>query len=368
MKIRPRRFFFFATRAMFALSMMCCGAQPQEKNTATLPNCSSATAIAPKTPVAKVNASVITAEQLDKAAEEHLAQAKEEYQEEIYKIKTQELEILIVERLIEVRAKREGLSPDQLLQREIKARIVEPSDEKIKEVYDATAEKFGGNFPEFEEVESTIKEAVMKQLEENAQKDFIDELMATAEVKILLAPAIPDARDVPTDGPSKGSPNAPVTIVEFADFECPFCGNAQATVDRILETYGGDVRYIYRDFPMPFHRFAAKAAEAAHCAGEQGKYWQMHALLYEHADALSVSDLKTYATDLELDPKQFNSCLDSSKTAPQIKKSLRLIEKLGIRGSPTFFINGRKLSGAQPFERFKEIIDIELKAARRPAK
>jgi protein-disulfide isomerase len=308
--------------------------------------------------MAKVNGQVITAKELEAATKDELAQAATKYQEEIYEIQKQALEIIIVERLVENRAKSESITPDQLLHREVKARITRPSEEEIKEVYDATADKFGGDFPEFEEVEATIREAVQGQLEDNAQAEYFDELIANAKVEILLPPVLPDARDIPTEGPSKGNPNAPVTIVEFADFECPFCVNAQATVDRILKTYGDDIRYIFRDFPMPFHRFAQKAAEAAHCAGKQGKYWEMHAVLFQNSDALTIADLKGYAQEMTLDSEQFNTCLDTSITA----------RKLEIRGSPTFFINGRQISGAQPFERFKEIIDSELKTASQPAK
>jgi len=367
-RIYPYRFLYLFTLLMLAVSIISCGGQQPVKNNSTLPTCSREVLFRPEAPMAKVNDQVITAKELEEVIADDLAQAATKYQEEIREIRKQALEIMIVERLVEARATRESITPDELLQREIQARIAKPSEEEIKEVYDATAEKFGGNFPAFEEVEATIREAVQRQLEESAQTEYFDELMATAKIDILLPPVIPDAREVPTKGPSKGNPNAPVTIVEFADFECPFCSRAQATVDRILETYGDDIRYIFRDFPMPFHSFAQKAAEAAHCAGEQGKYWEMHALLFENSDALAVADLKTYATQIDLDSEQFNTCLDASSTAPLVKESLALVKKLGIRGSPTFFINGRQISGAQPFERFKEVIDSELKAASQQAK
>ncbi len=348
--------------------IVSCGGQQSLKKNATVTNCSQVKRFKPEEPMAKVDGQVITAKELEEATEGDLAQAETKYREKVYEIRKEALDIMIVERLVEAKAKLESISPDQLLQRELKTRIVDPSEEEIKQVYYATAERFGGDFPEFEEVEATIREAVQKQLEDKAQIEYFDELMANANIEILLPPVMPDARDIPTEGPSKGNPNAPVTIVEFADFECPFCTNAQTTIDRILETYGDNIRYVFRDFPMPFHRFAEKAAEAAHCAGEQGKYWEMHAVLFENSDALTIADLKTYATEIGLDAERFNTCLDTSSTAPLVKKSLALIKKLGIRGSPTFFINGRQISGAQPYERFKEIIDMELRAASRSDK
>ncbi len=163
----------------------------------------------------------------------------------------------------------------------------------------------------------------------------------------------------------RGEKDAPVTMVEFSDYECPFCGQAQATVVQIMESYPGKVRLVFKDFPLSFHRFAAKAAEATHCAADQGKFWEMHEMLFENSYALREMDLKAYAADLGLDAGRFDACLDSSEKAPVVEGAKTLAAKLGLSGAPSFFINGRLVTGAQPFEVFEEIIDDELRKAGR---
>ncbi|MFA6296813.1 MAG: prolipoprotein diacylglyceryl transferase [Patescibacteria group bacterium] len=169
--------------------------------------------------------------------------------------------------------------------------------------------------------------------------------------------------DVSTDDdPIKGDKNAKITIVEFSDFECPFCEKAEPTLKKILDTYSGKVKLVYRDFPLAMHKDAQKAAEASQCANDQGKYWEYHDKLYANQKALTVADLKKYAGDLKLDTVKFNQCLDSNKFADEVKKDLADGEAVGVDGTPAFFINGRKIVGAQPFEAFKQIIDEELKS------
>ncbi len=167
------------------------------------------------------------------------------------------------------------------------------------------------------------------------------------------------------DDAVKGDPNAKVTIVEFSDFQCPFCGRFfRDTLPSIEKEYvaTGKVKMVFRDFPLSFHENAQKAAEAAECAHEQGKFWEMHDKLYNNQQALAVSDLKKYAADLKLDTTKFNSCLDSSKYKQETQNDEADGQKYGVSGTPAFFINGRKLVGAQPFSAFKSIIDAELAA------
>jgi len=162
------------------------------------------------------------------------------------------------------------------------------------------------------------------------------------------------------DDPVKGPSDAKVTIVEFSEFQCPFCARVQPTVNQILEEYGDDVRIVYRDFPLSFHQYAQKAAEAAECADDQGKFWEYHDKLFENQQALDTSNLKQYAKDLGLDSAQFDSCLDSGKYELEVKKDFQDGQSYGVSGTPTFFINGIKVVGAQPFSTFKQVIDSEL--------
>lgn len=165
---------------------------------------------------------------------------------------------------------------------------------------------------------------------------------------------------------SKGEKDAPVTIVEFSDYQCPYCKRyIDETYPQIWEEYGSQIYYIFRDYPLPFHPHAQKTAEAARCAGDQGKYWEMHDLLFSERDQWAEkeeidADLANYAARLGLNKSEFNECLSSGKYAQAVKDDMALGEKMGVSGTPTFFINGQKLVGAQPFEAFRVIIDAEL--------
>jgi protein-disulfide isomerase len=168
------------------------------------------------------------------------------------------------------------------------------------------------------------------------------------------------------DDPVKGSPNAKVTIVEFSDFQCPFCQRFfLQTLPKIEEKYikTGKVRFVYRDFPLNFHQYAQKAAEAAECADEQGKFWDYHDILFQKQSewaAAGESKFKEYAQQLGLDMQKFNQCLDSGKYANEVQKDYNDGLKYGVSGTPTFFINGREVIGAQPYSVFEQIIEQEL--------
>ena len=169
--------------------------------------------------------------------------------------------------------------------------------------------------------------------------------------------------DLIDDDTVKGEANAPVTIIEWSDFECPFCARFYSqTLGQIEEKYikTGKVRLVYRDFPLGFHANAQKAAEAAECAGEQGKFWEMHDQLFEKGVKGGVSGFKQYAADIKLDTSKFNSCLDSGKMASETAKDMQDGQAVGITGTPGFIINGQLISGAQPFSVFQQIIEAEL--------
>ncbi len=170
------------------------------------------------------------------------------------------------------------------------------------------------------------------------------------------------------DDAIKGDSNALVTIIEFSDYECPFCGRYfQQTYPQIIREYvdSGKVKIVFRDFPLSFHENAQKAGEAAECAGEEGNeaYWKMHDKLFENQDKLDIDSLKQYAKDIGLNSNNFNKCLDSGKMASEIQKDFKDGQDAGVSGTPAFFINGIPLTGAQPFEAFKKIIDTELEKA-----
>lgn len=166
------------------------------------------------------------------------------------------------------------------------------------------------------------------------------------------------------DDAFKGDPNAPVTIIEFSDFECPFCASFHRnTLPQIEEKYinTGKVKLVYRDFPFSFHPNAQKAAEAAECAADQGKFWEMHDIIFENQKAIDIDNLKQYAVSIEINNVLFNDCLDSNRYSEEVKKDFSDGSDAGVTGTPTFFINGERLVGAQPFEIFTEVIERKLR-------
>ncbi len=162
------------------------------------------------------------------------------------------------------------------------------------------------------------------------------------------------------DDPSIGPDNAPITVIEFSDYQCPYCERAEPTVKQILSKYKDKVKFVYRDFPLGFHPYAQKAAEASECADEQKKFWEYHDILFKNQNALDIESLKKYAKELKLDESKFNKCLDSGKYASETQKDFEDGQKAGVSGTPTFFINGIKVVGAQPYNVFEQAIEQEL--------
>ena len=172
-----------------------------------------------------------------------------------------------------------------------------------------------------------------------------------------------DMAELSDDDPFKGDENAPVTIVEWSDFECPFCSRFYSqTLSQIEEKYinTGKVKLVYRDFPLSFHQNAQKAAEASECADDQGMFWEMHDKIFENQGSMSADNFKVWALELGLDATEFNTCLDSGKHASETQKDMADGSAAGIRGTPGFIINGQLLSGAQPFASFEAAIEAAL--------
>ncbi len=161
--------------------------------------------------------------------------------------------------------------------------------------------------------------------------------------------------------PARGPEDAKVTMVEFVDFECPFCGRyARDTLPQLRREYGDRIRYVSRQFPLDIHPHAAAAARAAVCADEQGRYWQLHDMLFAHQEALAKSDLAGYARELGLDMGRYATCLRAPATQAHVERDLADGRRYGVTGTPAFFINGRLISGAQPYPQFKAQLDAAL--------
>ena len=312
----------------------------------------------PNATVAKLGAQTITEGELAKETRSQVARAEIEHAQKVYEIRQQALEGLIDKRLIEAKAKAEGLTTEKLLEREVTSKVPEPADAELHAMYDNAKAQGGGRpLPPFDEIKPQIVKYAKDSKTAQLRKALIDKLRADAKVQVMLAPA---RLNVDLVGESKGPADAPITIVEFSDFQCPFCSRAEETVKKVLDQYKGKIRLFYRDYPLPFHNNAQKASEAALCAADQHKYWEMHEKLFASQSELAVPQLKQHAKGLGLDAAKFDKCLDSGEKTKVVEESKKAGDELGVNGTPHFFINGRSLSGAQPIEEFKKLIDSEL--------
>jgi protein-disulfide isomerase len=192
-----------------------------------------------------------------------------------------------------------------------------------------------------------------------ARTTYLSKLREGAKVSFLLTPV--RANISMKDTPVRGLADAPVQIVEFADYECPYCQQIQPVVDKVLADYKGKVSFAFKDFPLPNHAHAQKAAEAAHCAQAQGKYWEFHDLLFSTRQ-FEVPQLRDTAQALKLNVGAFNKCLDSSEQADLVKKQFDESQLLGLPGTPAFFVNGRLINpnGTVSYDTLHQLIEEEL--------
>lgn len=315
----------------------------------------------PSTVVAVVGDRTITLGELDEHAAAELHSARSEYRKKLYEVRHDALQEMIIRELLEKEAKRRGLKDaDALIDQAVDQATPPPTDEEIAAFW-AQAQKdprMAG--AKFEVLKPRMVEFLHQQKKREAFGKLVDSLRSAAGVKMLLRR---DRVQVEAKGPATGKADAPVTIVEFSDFQCPFCSRAESTLQQIRTIYGDKVRVVYRNFPLPFHEHARKAAEAAACAADQGKFWEMHDRLFANQKSLGVEDLKAHARAIQgIDGAAFDACLDGGTKAALVEADIAAGKALGVSGTPAFFINGIELSGAQPLDAFKEIIDQELAA------
>ncbi len=273
----------------------------------------------------------------------------------------QGLNKVVADKLVELEAAKRGVSTEELIAQEVESKITAPTDADVDAFYEARKDQI--NQPK-EQVASRIQEFLRQQKGQETFAGWIETLKGQYGVRTYLEPL---RIEVAHEGfPSKGSADAPVTIVEFSDFECPYCSRVNPTLERVTAEYGDQVRLVFRQFPLnSIHPNAQKAAEASLCAHEQDRFWEMHDTMFKEQRALGVEQLKQKAARLGLDTETFNGCLDSGKYAAQVAADLEAGSEAGVSGTPAMFVNGRFLNGAQPFEAIAEIIDDELSRVER---
>jgi len=266
------------------------------------------------------------------------------------------LEQVVAMKLIEMAANERGMSVEDL-EAEIATKAnAEPTEAEINAFYEERKDRI--RQPK-EQVVDQIKAYLKQQQGQSARTAYVDELRGKYSVETFLEPL---RMQVAAVGPAKGPESAPVTIVEFSDFECPFCSRVNPTLDDVMKNYGDKVRIVFRQFPLPMHSNAKKAGEASLCADDQGKFWEMHDALFADQKALGIDALKAKAVNLSLDASVFDECLDSGKYAQQVETDLEEGAAAGVTGTPAMFVNGRFISGAVPYDQLSAVIDEELAA------
>ncbi len=357
------RTFFGLSALTFALTLSACGGGESTTSTPARTEAAPAAARAgggggggsALGVVARIGSKEITWEELNSKVASQLVRL----QVQAYEMRKKALDEMIDSELMEAEAAKRGISLEELTKAEVTDKLVEPTDEEAKAYFDKNPPR---GQVDFERIKPRVKAFMQRNQEQELRAAFVATLRETAGVEVMMEPLRFDV-DRGEGNPTYGDwDNAPIQIVEFSEFQCPYCSRVNPTMDQVKETYGDKVAITFRDFPLPMHKEAGKASEAGHCATDQGKFWEMHDLMFENQRGLQVDKLKGYAVEVGLDATAFNECLDSGKYADRVEANKAAGEKVGVSGTPAFFINGQFLNGARPFESFQEVIDGELKA------
>jgi protein-disulfide isomerase len=278
----------------------------------------------------------------------------------LYLARREALDEIISTRLINDEAKARGVDAATLVENEVSSHAPTPTEADIAFWYQTNPARVQG--AALTQVHDAIKGLLIDQRMTDAHDAFIGKLREKVPVTVSLEP--PRQKVEVAGHPAKGPKDAPIELVEFSDFQCPFCQRANPTIEQVLKTYGDRIHFVYRNYPLPNHPNARPAAEAAACADDQGRFWQYHDQLFANP-SLTDASLKQYAAAIGLDATRFNACFDGRRFKSDVDKDIKEATAAGVTGTPAFFINGRALEGAQPFEAFKRVIDEELAAKKR---
>jgi protein-disulfide isomerase len=304
--------------------------------------------------LATVNGQNITSGEI----EDNLLPLVSQVQEQVYLARKDDVETKVNDILLNQEAQKRGVTTRALLDSEITSKVPVITEAQALDFYNKNKERINGEFPQ-------IKYQIIEYLQQSEQQKlegaFAERLRNGASVQTFITPPAQPAFQIATDDqPTKGNPNAAVTVVEFTDYQCPSCAATQPVLERLMTEYGDRVRFVVRDFPLQQHADARKAAEAAEAAREQGKYWDFTAILFRNQSALKPEMLKQYAQVIGLDRAKFDAALDSGRFADKVERDLLDGQKLGVNGTPTLFVNGRRAKEIT-YEGLKAAIETALK-------
>jgi protein-disulfide isomerase len=302
------------------------------------------------TVVAEVGGQKITMGELEQEESAKLLTAHYQY----YQAQSKALDDLIAKTLLEQKAKSEGLTLDQLMDRDIKSKVQDPTEDQMKVYYEGLETD-----QPYDQVRQKILDKIRELRTKKITAEYVKALRDKTTINVELAP--PQAKVEVANSLTYGPKTAKVTLVEFADYECPYCQKVAPDMKKLMADLGDKVTFEYRDFPLPMHARAEKAAEAARCANKQNKFWDFHDEIF-HSKELDVDQLKAQARALKLDAAEFDKCLDTGEEAAAVEKDKKEGIRLGISGTPSFFINGHYLSGALDYAALRQVVEQQLSA------
>ena len=307
--------------------------------------------------VAAIGDFVVHERDLDSWWQAHEAASYARVRQDWYDGRRKALDAVVGDYLLQREAASRGVSVERLLAAELPRRATPVTDDEIRQIYERSLPLPGGM--SFAQVTPMATTYLQQQHLDDARARFVGELRESAHVTIRLEP--PRQPVAIADGdPSRGFASAPIQLVEFSDFECPYCKQLEPVLTRLRDKYGDRLRLVWKDFPLPIHSQARGAAEAARCAGDQGRFWEYHDLLFANHQSLAPDDLKRHAATMKLDLGQFAACLERGRHRAEVTADLEEGTRQGIQATPTVFINGRAVIGAQPFDVYEKLIQEEL--------
>jgi protein-disulfide isomerase len=325
--------------------------------------CSSGTAQQGSDVAARIGDRTITVKDLDDRWKADNPSDHAEATQKLYEGRRAALENILAAMLIEQAAKGSGMSLDAFEESQVSTRVKPVTDADVVSFYQANQGQMQGRA--LDVMAPAINRFLEEQRRTAARQAWLAELRGKGpDVRVMIDAPRNEVALASTD-PALGPASAPVTIVEFSDFQCPYCRQVAPTLKQLREKYGDRIRVVWKDFPLTqIHPQAFKAGEAGHCAAEQGKFWEYHDRLFANQGALQPDDLKKHASDLGLDRAKFDACLDSARFGDRVREGVAQGSRLGVNSTPTMYVNGRLVAGAQPYEVIAAVIDEELSRAR----
>ena len=315
------------------------------------------------TPIAELAGQPIYESELPSAEQAQL----QRMMAQVYAVRLRGFHAVIDQRLLEAEAQRRGITAGELIHQEVLAKVPEPTDDAVHAYF---VERQDSVHQPFEAVKDQIRQGMRSVEVQKARNAYLQTLFQNAvtngQLVMFFKPVKPEVTADP--GRVRGNVHAPITIIEFSDYSCPFCRKAESTLSEVLAKYPGRVRIAYRDLPLQqLHPNAELAAEASRCAAEQGKYWDYHDQLFAHQRTQDREHLEGFAQGLGLDQKQFGTCLDTGRYKQQVESDSQMGAGAGVQATPGFFVEGTFVDGAQPAAVFEKLIDEKLAAQGNPS-